>query len=380
MELLNPTARESTSQAALVAEVVATNDNSRHLVPAKLSFSFEDARDHLIRVDPRFEGIFNRLPCRPFEHLEQFDPFITLATSILGQQISWKAARSITHKFVKLFNADVPETPGEYKLTRISDYFPTAQQVAKMDHASLRTAGLSGRKAEYVLDLATRFTKGELTTEKLLKANDDELYDMLTAVRGIGKWTVDMFAIFSLRRPDILPIGDLGVQRGVARWFLSLHAPDYGLVISPEKLPKGSEEETTNTTTVAQASASAEEVEVDEDTLPVLGQVAAPSKKSNGKGKKSASSKDSQLDPLPTPFTPSVNKILNARSYSSGESYEPPPLPRGLTVSMLRGRLMARKKMKGVYLTAIEIEDLTEIWRPYRSLGVYYMWALAEEV
>lgn len=161
------------------------------------------------------------------------------------------------------------------------------------------------------------------------------------------------------------------MQRGVARWFLSLHAPDYGLVISPEKLPKGSEEETTNTTTVAQASASAEEVEVDEDTLPVLGQVAAPSKKSNGKGKKSASSKDSQLDPLPTPFTPSVNKILNARSYSSGESYEPPPLPRGLTVSMLRGRLMARKKMKYVasFITRTMIYGalITQRCLPYRN-------------
>ena len=65
----------SSPQAALAAEVVLTDDVSRHLVPAKLSFSFEEAKEHLIKVDHRFEEVFSRLPCKPFEHLEQFDPF-----------------------------------------------------------------------------------------------------------------------------------------------------------------------------------------------------------------------------------------------------------------------------------------------------------------
>lgn len=70
-----PTSHPSAPQAALVSDVVVSGDNSRHLVPAELSFSFEKAKRHLIKADPRFGEVFNRLPCKPYEHLEQFDPF-----------------------------------------------------------------------------------------------------------------------------------------------------------------------------------------------------------------------------------------------------------------------------------------------------------------
>ncbi|KAK7692621.1 hypothetical protein QCA50_004253 [Cerrena zonata] len=167
---------------------VPADDPSRNLVPATLTFSFEDAKKHLISVDSRFEILFTRLKCRPYEHLQQFDPFSTLATSILGQQISWKAARSIQHRFIRLFNPGLPES---VNVPYDKDaYFPTATQVAGEDLAVLKSAGLSGRKAEYIRDLAERFADGRLTTEKLLNADDDELHDLLT------EWTCSPYSLF----------------------------------------------------------------------------------------------------------------------------------------------------------------------------------------
>ncbi|TFY63150.1 hypothetical protein EVJ58_g3421 [Rhodofomes roseus] len=292
------------------------------LVPAVLTFSFEEAKQYLIGVDRRFEEVFRRVKCKPFEHLERVDPFRTLANSIMGQQISWKAARSITHKFIRLFDPSIPEDPTDHSSP--TSFFPSARQVAGTDITTLRSAGLSGRKAEYVLDLASRFADGRLSTEKLLASDDEDLYEMLTAVRGIGRWTVDMFAMFSLRRPDILPVGDLGVQRGVLRWFLSLHAPTtHPLTISPEKLPKPEEE--------------AEKNQSNGDVLPVLGEGAAgsqsqtraltpdlssippapsalpetPDEKGTTKDNSLAPSDEDRGNPLPPPFTPSINKTLN---------------------------------------------------------------------
>lgn len=359
------------------------------LVPAELAFSFEDAKRHLVRADPRFEELFRRLKCRPFEHLERVDPFRTLAHSILGQQISWLAARSITHKFCRLFDPSLPEKPADHHGT--TSFFPSAHQVIQKDIPTLRTAGLSQRKAEYILDLAARFADGRLSTEKLLEAEDEELYELLTAVRGIGRWTVDMFAIFSLRRPDILPVGDLGVQRGLLRWILALHSPDYSVTISPKKLPRPDEDP-------AEPALQNPDPQADPDVLPSLAETstavsdassappapapaetvlpATPARKHAAQGGATDDKDDGAgVNVLPTPFTPSIQKTLRAVP----ETLAVPPLPQGLTVAQLRTRLEKKTKIKGAFLTPHEMEALTAPWRPYRSLGVYYMWALAEE-
>ena len=96
--------------------------------------------------------------------------------------------------------------------TRPSATFPTPSQVASSDLALLRTAGLSGRKAEYIKGLAERFVSGELSAEMLIEASDEEVFEKLTAVRGLGRWSVEMFACFGLKRMDVLSTGDLGVQ------------------------------------------------------------------------------------------------------------------------------------------------------------------------
>lgn len=369
-------------------------------LPAELTFSLEDAKNHLIQADYRFGHVFSRLPCKPFERLEGIHPFRTLCSSILGQQISWLAARAIEHKFLRLYFPELPEKPDEqYWAKARQEVFPTAYQVAATDLAILRTAGLSGRKAEYVRDLAIRFADGRLTNQKLLDADDEQLFELLTAVYGIGKWTVEMFAIFSLRRPDILPVGDLGVQRGVLRWVLSLHQPEYRIELSPKKLPGPSEDPQkaegsvkprstpAKSKTLAGTSAgidSDQEGEPTADELPVLNghlrrdPIPPPEDVSYSLTAVAAGTATPGalgLPSMPPPFTPSVTQALSR----APDAPPPPPLPAGLTIASLESRLNGKKKVKGAIMTPTEMEELTESWRPYRSIGVYYMWALAEE-
>ncbi|KAH9895145.1 DNA glycosylase [Cubamyces lactineus] len=375
-------AGSSAAAASRTTAVPILNPVGEELVPAVLTFSFEEAKGHLISVDPRFEEVFRRVKCKPFEHLERVDPFRTLAHSILGQQISWKAAASITHKFIRLFDPSIPENLADSK----SNFFPSAHQVITKDITTLRTAGLSARKAEYVLDLAARFADGRLSTRKLLEADDEELHSMLTEVRGIGRWTVDMFAIFSLRRPDILPVGDLGVQRGLLRWFISLHAPSHPVSLRKDKLECPAEDKPIAATPSKSNGDEATMLRAatpDASSIPPAPDSALEIGDSSGKGKAKAAGNAVPEGPamaLPEPFTPSINKTLNmtAPSTVDGADYKPPPLPEGLTVAQMKSRLSG-KKIKGALLTPKEMEELTECWRPYRSLGVYYMWALSEE-
>ncbi|EJD03373.1 DNA glycosylase [Fomitiporia mediterranea MF3/22] len=373
------------SATPIVPAIVQVPATPATFLPAVLSFSFEDAKQHLVSVDPRFEDLFSKLKCRPFEHLERVDPFRTLATSILGQQISWLAARSIVHRFIRLFDPSLPEKPTDSGSTSNPDsFFPSAHQVVAQDIATLRTAGLSGRKAEYVQDLAARFADGRLSNEKIMQANDEELYEMLTAVRGIGKWTVDMFAIFSLRRPDIMPVGDLGVQRGVVRWFLSLHSAKHPVAISPKKLPsnydkdKGESQETNNNISAIES----QDVVMPENPQPERASTPdaaafPPAPVTPVKGRKGSknSGEDPEVPAPPPAFTPSINRTLNK---VLPNKFHPPSLPEGLSVKDLQSRLEGKKQKKGVFLTPKEMEELTEPWKPYRSIGVYYMWALSE--
>ncbi|KAL0581884.1 hypothetical protein V5O48_000113 [Marasmius crinis-equi] len=352
------TTSASTVTAAVTTSVVSTavvvpipenQDEEDALVPAQLSFSFEDAKAHLISADARFEDIFERLAC---------------------QQISWLAARAIKHKFIRLFNPEIPENPADYSDSNWrTGFFPTPSQVAQTDLVTLRTAGLSQRKAEYIHDLAARFSDGRLSTKKLLAADDEELAQMLIEVRGIGRWTVDMFAMFSLRRPDILPVGDLGVQRGMVRWFLAQHSPSYNVAISPQKelrKPKSTAENGGETQPPADLS-----------SLPP-----APPETPKRKNKKAKISDDAEVGDgtIPPPFTPSIKRTLGKPAVRVGDSspFFPPALPEGLSVADLKTRLDGKKKIKGALLTPSEMEALSESWRPYRSLAVYYMWALAD--
>ncbi|KAJ5610313.1 hypothetical protein N7510_007032, partial [Penicillium lagena] len=167
----------------------------------------EKAIAHLIATDPRLKPVIEAHPCSLFSPAglaEEIDPFNSLTSSIIGQQVSGAAAKSIRNKFLALF-----DSLGDRS-------FPTPQEVARCEIATLRTAGLSQRKAEYIQGLAEKFAAGELSAQMLARASDEELVEKLTAVRGLGKWSVEMFACFALKRVDVFSTGDLGVQRGCA--------------------------------------------------------------------------------------------------------------------------------------------------------------------
>ncbi|MCJ1315331.1 3-methyladenine DNA glycosylase [Xylographa vitiligo] len=174
----------------------------------------DEACAHLVAAEPRLEPVIAQHRCQIFapEGLaEEVDPFRSLASGIMAQQVSGAAASSIKKKFIGLFNAAPAEgeEPTEWR-------FPTPAQVAACEVAFLRTAGLSGRKAEYIKGLAEKFVSGELSARMLVDASYEEVLAKLTAVRGLGKWSVEMFACFALKRMDVFSTGDLGVQRGMA--------------------------------------------------------------------------------------------------------------------------------------------------------------------
>jgi DNA-3-methyladenine glycosylase II len=170
----------------------------------------EEACAHLIKVDARMKALVDAHPCRVFSPeglAEEIDPFESLCSGIISQQVSGAAARSIKAKFVGLFNSD--EEKEKHR-------FPHPSAVASTPLEKLRTAGLSQRKTEYVKGLAEKFVSGELTTQFLADAPYEEIEKKLIAVRGLGKWSVEMFACFGLKRMDVFSLGDLGVQRGMA--------------------------------------------------------------------------------------------------------------------------------------------------------------------
>jgi DNA-3-methyladenine glycosylase II len=143
------------------------------------------------------------------------DAYGTLVRSITGQQLSTKAAATIYGRLVDLYGGQTP----------------TPEQILATDPEQLRAVGLSGAKAAYLRDLAEHIVDGELPVDKLAELPDEEVYERLIAVKGLGRWTVDMFLIFHLGRPDVLPVGDLGVRKAMQI--------EYGL----DEMPKPSEME-----------------------------------------------------------------------------------------------------------------------------------------
>ncbi|KAG6040180.1 hypothetical protein E4U41_001364 [Claviceps citrina] len=164
---------------------------------------------HLISVDGRMRHLVEKNPCKIFSPeglAETIDPFESLASGIISQQVSGAAAKSIKAKFVALFNDQ--DNDGQR--------FPHPSKVASCALDKLRTAGLSQRKAEYIKGLAEKFSSGELSAKMLHEVPYEELVEKLITVRGLGKWSVEMFACFGLKRMDVFSVGDLGVQRGMA--------------------------------------------------------------------------------------------------------------------------------------------------------------------
>jgi DNA-3-methyladenine glycosylase II len=152
------------------------------------------------------DGVMSRRGRRPT------DAYGALLRSIVGQQLSTKAARTIYERLTGLFD----------------DQTPTPADLLAADPEALRGAGLSRAKVAYLRDLAERVEDGDLDLEHISELPDAEVSAQLTAVKGLGQWTVDMFLIFHLGRPDILPVGDLGIRRAAQIAYGLDDLPDAG--------------------------------------------------------------------------------------------------------------------------------------------------------
>jgi 3-methyladenine DNA glycosylase/8-oxoguanine DNA glycosylase len=167
--------------------------------------------------DPVMSGLIEKvgpIRLRP----RRLSPFQSLTQAIIHQQLSGKAAGTILERFIMLF----PD-----------DEFPAPSQVAKSSVDRLRTAGLSRPKAAYIIDLAKRCNAGLIpSVSDCDPLNDEDIIATLTEIKGIGRWTVEMFLIFNLGRPDVLPVHDLGVRRGFQIAYRKRSLP------TPEQLAK----------------------------------------------------------------------------------------------------------------------------------------------
>jgi DNA-3-methyladenine glycosylase II len=135
------------------------------------------------------------------------DAFTTLARSIVGQQISVKAAQSVWERFAALTTS--PST----------QLAPT--EVLALETSTVRAAGLSARKVEYLVDLAAHFESGAVHVAQWQQMDDEAIIEELVAIRGIGRWTAEMFLIFHLMRPNVMPLDDIGLLKGISVNYFS---------------------------------------------------------------------------------------------------------------------------------------------------------------
>ncbi len=179
------------------------------------TIDYTRARRLLARRDPILRELMRAHgPCG-LAARQHADPFKALTRAIVGQQLSAKAAATIFSRFEALFDA-----------------FPTPVQVLAVPDDRLRGVGLSAQKLGYLRDLCGRILGGELSLDVLDRMDDEAVIENLMRVKGIGRWTADMFLIFRLQRPDVLPVGDLGIVRAVQRAYKLRTAP------SPNRLTR----------------------------------------------------------------------------------------------------------------------------------------------
>jgi DNA-3-methyladenine glycosylase II len=178
-----------------------------------LSLAGRKAIAALREADPvmaRLIGEHATLVRRDLKQERAGDAYGALLRSIVGQQLSTRAASTIYGRLIDIFGG----------------HAPTPKQLLAADPEEIRSAGLSRPKVAYLRDLAQHVEDGTLELDRLPELPDDEVTAQLTAIKGLGPWTADMFLMFHLRRPDILPVGDLGIRRAVQVEYRMRKLPD----------------------------------------------------------------------------------------------------------------------------------------------------------
>jgi DNA-3-methyladenine glycosylase II len=180
-----------------------------------VSIDYAKARRLLARRDPVLRDLMRRYGACGLADSQHADPFKALVHAIISQQLSSKAASTIAARFAALFDA-----------------LPTPAQVAAKPDTALRAVGLSGQKLGYLRDLCRRIEDGSLPLHTLEQMSDEDVIASLTQVKGIGRWTAEMFLMFRLHRPDVLPVGDLGIVKAVQKAYRLRNVP------TPDRLTK----------------------------------------------------------------------------------------------------------------------------------------------
>jgi DNA-3-methyladenine glycosylase II len=172
---------------------------------------YDKARRHLMRRDPILGAAIKSIgPCLMADR-QRKDHLSALVGAIVSQQLSTKAASTIFGRLVALF----PE-----------GHIPDAAAIARHSDAVLRSVGLSGQKVSYLRDLSARLIDGRLKLDELDALPDEGVIERLVAVKGFGRWTAEMFLMFRLHRPDVLPGGDLGIVVAIQRLYRLRKRPD----------------------------------------------------------------------------------------------------------------------------------------------------------
>ena len=156
----------------------------------------------LSQKDPRLVTLFDQFNVPALKDEENY--FWSLCRSIIYQQISGKAAKAISERFIKLFPSKIGLKP---------------RQILETDINNLYGVGLSKQKANYIKNIASAFYNNIIDENNLSNLSDDDIIKILTSIKGVGPWTAEMFLIFTLKRPNVLPLTDLGIQKGFKIFF-----------------------------------------------------------------------------------------------------------------------------------------------------------------
>jgi len=165
----------------------------------------------LQRRDPILGAAIKRIGRCGLAERQRKDHLSALVGAIVSQQLSTKAAATIFGRFVALFE---------------NDHIPSAAAIAALADDTLRGVGLSGQKVGYLRDLCARLADGRLQLDELDALSDEQVIERLTSVKGFGRWTAEMFLMFRLHRPDVLPVGDLGIVNAVQKLYRLRKRPD----------------------------------------------------------------------------------------------------------------------------------------------------------
>ena len=169
-----------------------------------------------LKKDSHLKGLIARFPEPDFDGGRKgLTSFQALMRAIVFQQLSGKAARTILDRFLEQFP---------------KGRFPTPEEIKKLPEAKFRSAGMSTQKTGYLKDLASKFLDGTINPRRFKTMSDEDIRAHVIAVKGVGPWTADMFLMFTLGRPDVLPTGDLGIQKAMQKLFKLKELP------TPEKM------------------------------------------------------------------------------------------------------------------------------------------------